>query len=86
MAGDPGSDFELWSPREGTSQGCLMGRELQYVRRKASARCYVGETPIATLERSCPCTESDYQCDFCYERVGEEVLALLALQVQKYKY
>ena len=74
MAGDPGSDFELWSPKEsnGKTRGCLLGRELQYVRRKAGARCYVGETPIATLERSCPCTESDYQCDFCYERVGED--------------
>ena len=41
---------------------------------------------LIPLERSCECTESDYQCDFCYERVGEEVRTLLALRVQKYKY
>ena len=29
---------------------------------------------VIPLQRSCECTESDYQCDFCYERVGQEVL------------
>jgi len=45
MAGDPGSDFELWSPKGDVSSlsdskkveqetACLLGRQINYVRRK----------------------------------------------------
>ena len=30
---------------------------------------------MATVERSCACAASDYQCDFCFERVGEDAAA-----------
>ena len=75
MAGDPGSDFELWSPG-GRASECLLGRRVDYVRRKPRARCFVGREPLATIERSCACSASDYQCDFCFERVGEDAAAL----------
>ena len=71
MAGDPGSDFQLWSLHDSAAArsagakdggkgdsldaqegvGCVLGRKVDYVRRKPSARCYVGREPIAKLER-----------------------------------
>uniref|UniRef100_A0A7S0EUC9 VPS10 domain-containing protein n=1 Tax=Hanusia phi TaxID=3032 RepID=A0A7S0EUC9_9CRYP len=77
LAGDPGSDFELWRPTGDKQDICVMGRQVDYVRRKPSARCFVGkDNRLSTLVRNCPCQEADYECDFCYERAGEERAAL----------
>ncbi|EKX33425.1 hypothetical protein GUITHDRAFT_120374 [Guillardia theta CCMP2712] len=77
LAGDPGSDFALWRPSGEKQDICVMGRQVDYVRRKTTARCFVGkENRLSTLVRNCPCQEADYECDFCYERAGEKRAAL----------
>lgn len=64
------SDYELWSPSAGPNQeGCLLGHELQYVRRKRSAACFNGEElERVTKVKDCECTELDYECDVGYKR------------------
>lgn len=68
--GQDGSDYELWSPSATDSQdGCLLGHEVQYVRRKRDAVCFNGERMERKHEvRHCACTEKDYECDFGYSR------------------
>jgi hypothetical protein len=57
------ADFEQWSP--GT---CLLGEHVVWSRRKPSAQCHnPTEHRVSKLETPCECTDSDYECDFCYE-------------------
>lgn len=65
-----GSDYELWSPSATDAQdGCLLGHEVQYVRRRRDAVCFNGEKMERNHEvRHCQCTEKDYECDFGYTR------------------
>lgn len=69
-AGEPGSDYEQWSPNDGRAGSkCLMGRAVMYPRRKPESECYNGEElERATSRTHCICTEEDYECDLGYYR------------------
>ncbi|GAA5814583.1 hypothetical protein MFLAVUS_008082 [Mucor flavus] len=68
---DNKSDFEKWFARDITDgPDCLMGHEQMFYRRKADRTCYVGldyQDPVVEL-RNCPCTRSDYECDYNFVR------------------
>lgn len=64
------SDYEYWTPHDDRMEGqCLMGRRVTMVRRKQYAQCFnpVDRVPVQQVSR-CPCTISDYQCDYGYVR------------------
>jgi len=69
------SDYELWSPSDVLSDDntkqCLLGRHMQYTRRKRTADCYnkMDYEPVV-MGSTCPCTLDDYQCDYCYINDG----------------
>ena len=68
-AGREDSDYELWSPNDGRlgGEGCLMGRKVEYVRRKQDSDCFNGEKfERAIFEKNCECTEEDFECDLGY--------------------
>jgi len=73
--GHGGSDFEIWSPRDpagGSESSCVLGRTIQYTRRKQSAKCFNGvERERQTIRDNCPCTKVDFECDMGYEKEGE---------------
>eukprot|EP01126_Amoeba_proteus_P011427 TRINITY_DN14604_c0_g1_i5.p1 TRINITY_DN14604_c0_g1~~TRINITY_DN14604_c0_g1_i5.p1 ORF type:complete len:366 (-),score=77.78 TRINITY_DN14604_c0_g1_i5:188-1285(-) len=65
------SDYEYWIPTDRKNGDCLLGRTTSYVRRKASAICYNPPTfnySTTIVAKNCPCTEEDYECDYCYVR------------------
>jgi len=67
------ADYEWWRPSDGSSDFCLLGREIQFKRRKADAQCFNPDNfETKKITTPCPCTREDYGCDFCYE---EENLA-----------
>jgi len=71
QAGDPSSDYELWSPSDGRPDGskCLLGHQVRYTRRRRAAACFNGEEyERSEFRKTCPCAEEDYECDFGYER------------------
>mmetsp|Transcript_24500 Transcript_24500/g.59046 ORF Transcript_24500/g.59046 Transcript_24500/m.59046 type:complete len:828 (+) Transcript_24500:5-2488(+) len=73
-AGDPGSDYELWSPYDGRQTGgkCLLGHQVRYTRRRRASQCYNGEVyERVEFRKNCPCAEEDYECDFGYERSSD---------------
>ncbi|KAJ2651180.1 vacuolar protein sorting/targeting protein PEP1 [Coemansia sp. RSA 1250] len=76
------SDFELWTPRWGTSRSdapmCVLGAETAYWRRAPTAHCFVGDEfkPVRTRTRTCECSLADFECDegFWRNDYGECVL------------
>ena len=71
IAGEKGSDYELWTPNDGRhgGEGCLLGQHMTYVRRKQDALCYNGEEFEHIFDvRRCACTQDDYRCDIGYYR------------------
>ena len=67
--GSSDSDYEVWSPNDGRSGDCLMGRKVEYVRRKQDAECFNGqEFERPKFIENCECTEEDYECDIGYIR------------------
>ena len=74
LPAEPGaenSDYEVWSPRL-ESGTCLMGRRVEYVRRRQSSECFNGEKfERLQFVENCVCTELDFECDVGYYRVGE---------------
>mmetsp|Transcript_2878 Transcript_2878/g.3209 ORF Transcript_2878/g.3209 Transcript_2878/m.3209 type:complete len:830 (+) Transcript_2878:64-2553(+) len=68
--GSEESDYEKWSPSDSvTTDKCLMGQRVQYIRRKPFRDCYNGPEFNATkyLKVSvCPCSEEDFECDYCF--------------------
>lgn len=63
-------DFEDWHarPESQDDPGCVMGEKQWYRRRKADAKCFVGEKfedPVAQFDE-CPCTNKDFECDYNY--------------------
>ena len=84
MAGDPSSDYELWSPSDGRPDGtkCLLGHQTRYTRRRRAAACFNGEEyERAEFRKNCPCAEDDYECDYGYERAsdGGPCVAIMAV-------
>jgi hypothetical protein len=61
------SDYEVWSPDDGTRTNCTLGQHVSYTRRKADADCF---NPAAfepeVVGSTCPCQESDYECGYCF--------------------
>ena len=73
-AGDPSSDYELWSPSDGRADGnkCLIGHQVRYTRRRRAAQCFNGQQyERAEFRKNCPCAEEDYECDYGYERSSD---------------
>eukprot|EP00300_Choanocystis_sp_HF-7_P006258 c14588_g1_i1.p1 GENE.c14588_g1_i1~~c14588_g1_i1.p1 ORF type:complete len:847 (+),score=204.30 c14588_g1_i1:51-2543(+) len=69
-AGRAQSSYELWSPTDGMSR-CLLGRQVQYTRRKRAEECYNGEVyERQSFVSNCPCTEESFECDAGFERQG----------------
>jgi len=66
-------DYEWWSPSTNysNSQMCLNGEMISYSRRIRERECYNGrDYDIQTQPQPCPCQPQDYECDYCYERMG----------------
>lgn len=72
------SDFETWSPSAGgrftmsgsSGDGCLLGKQTQYTRRKQSSECFNEEQFQHPVEkRNCECTRADYECEMGFIRV-----------------
>jgi hypothetical protein len=56
------SDYEYWSPHDSLDGACLLGRVVNFVRRKSSAMCYHPiETERVTFVKNCTCTPEDYE-------------------------
>jgi len=73
--GQPGSDYELWSPApvEGDDESCQMGSKVAYVRRKRGHKCFNGvEHEGHNQTQVCECTHGDYACAYGYERKGDK--------------
>lgn len=66
--GETKSDYELWSPNDGRSGSeCLLGRKIEYVRRKRDSECYNGELfERGSFKYNCECTKNDFECDIGY--------------------
>ncbi|KAJ7120090.1 Oligoxyloglucan reducing end-specific cellobiohydrolase [Mycena epipterygia] len=62
-------DFEVWYASTPGSE-CVMGYKQQYKRRKPHADCYVSSSIMQPghYGESCPCTDTDYECDYNYIR------------------
>ncbi|KAL0488957.1 vacuolar protein sorting protein VPS10, partial [Acrasis kona] len=71
---DANSDYEIFRPHTYGDQQCLMGRQVDYTRRKADRTCLspssVDFTPSNV--RNCACTKRDYTCDLYYKRDYKE--------------
>jgi len=84
-AGDPSSDYELWSPSDGRADGgkCLLGHQVRYTRRRRAAACFNGEQyERSEFRKTCPCTEEDYECDYGYERTTDTGPCVAVMAVQ----
>lgn len=67
----PDSDYEIWVPNTGYMGSCLMGRNVEYVRRKQEAECFNGEEfERIKFVKNCECTEEDFECDYGFYREG----------------
>jgi len=64
------SDYEKWSPSDGRLSGkCLLGHTVTYTRRKPEKQCFNPQKyERAENYQNCPCTSSDFECDYGYER------------------
>ena len=71
------SDFETWSPSAGgrftvagaSGDGCLLGKQVQYTRRKQSSECFNEEQfQHPADKRSCECSRADYECEMGFIR------------------
>ena len=71
------SDFETWSPTAGgryvsgaSMDGCLLGKQTQFTRRKQSSECFNSEKFEHPVEkRHCECTRADFECEMGFIRV-----------------
>jgi hypothetical protein len=68
-AGQPASDYELWSPHMtgDNEQTCVLGSRVQFARKKDSANCSIPlQRTLLVSSEPCACAPVDYQCDFCF--------------------
>eukprot|EP00698_Gefionella_okellyi_P017147 TRINITY_DN4972_c0_g1_i1.p1 TRINITY_DN4972_c0_g1~~TRINITY_DN4972_c0_g1_i1.p1 ORF type:complete len:769 (+),score=127.86 TRINITY_DN4972_c0_g1_i1:48-2354(+) len=64
------ADFETWRPTGYSANGCLLGREVAFSRRKQNAECFIdSKEPNPVYTDPCVCVDADWECDFGYERV-----------------
>jgi len=67
---DVSKDYETWSPSDlANERSCLMGHNVTYRRRNATAECF---NPVGIDKKlsstNCSCSEEDWECDVNYER------------------
>ncbi|GAA6062486.1 hypothetical protein JCM10212_001859 [Sporobolomyces blumeae] len=78
LANPDRDDFELWTPSESRDEPCLFGMQTFYHRRIRDRNCFVGERlpQPAKIEKHCPCSRQDFECEFNYrlDARGECVL------------
>jgi hypothetical protein len=70
-AGDPESDYELWTPFDGRhgENKCFLGMQTTYIRRKSNKECFNGENLEREIFRQfCACNDMDYECDYGFYR------------------
>ena len=74
-------DYYLWEPRHPLQDSnCLFGHVSTYHRKRHSAHCHNGKTPLPQLHEiksNCSCTRSDYECDYNYEMKPDGSCALV---------
>uniref|UniRef100_A0A8C1UB60 VPS10 domain-containing receptor SorCS2 n=1 Tax=Cyprinus carpio TaxID=7962 RepID=A0A8C1UB60_CYPCA len=62
------SDYVPWDLHD-QGERCLMGVKRVYRKLKPIARCVMGKTySVTTISEPCDCTESDFECDYGFER------------------
>lgn len=56
------TDFEVWTP---FNQTCTFGANVEYLRRKPSRDCFIGDSylDLSPKINTCTCSLSDYDCD-----------------------
>jgi hypothetical protein len=65
----PESDYETWTPNGFVSAHCLLGRRINYIRKKRDAECFNSEEHERwSIQEFCECTEEDWECDFGFFR------------------
>jgi hypothetical protein len=76
------SDFETWSPGMGgrfavsgaSQDGCLLGKQTVYTRRKSSSECFNDEAFQHPVDkRNCECTRADFECEMGFIRMIGEI-------------
>jgi len=81
-AGQPGSDYELWSPSDvgysDVKKECILGAHTTFTRKKREVRCYNPQSyePIVA-STPCECVREDYTCDYCYEIGSNDTCVLV---------
>uniref|UniRef100_A0A8C4R389 PKD domain-containing protein n=1 Tax=Eptatretus burgeri TaxID=7764 RepID=A0A8C4R389_EPTBU len=61
--------YQSWYPHLAGDETCMMGEVRQFRRRKAASLCTNGPGFVKALHTEpCPCSASDYECDYGYER------------------
>jgi hypothetical protein len=72
---DGSGDFEKWYARYNSKgePNCLMGHKQYFWRKKANAKCYVGDLyhEQHASEENCKCAAYDYECDERFMRKNE---------------
>ncbi|CAK6433326.1 unnamed protein product [Pipistrellus nathusii] len=62
-------DYGAWELTDLQGDGCLMGQRRSFRKRKAAAWCVNGRNFTAALTAQvCPCQDSDFLCDYGFER------------------
>ncbi|XP_015417044.1 PREDICTED: VPS10 domain-containing receptor SorCS2 [Myotis davidii] len=62
-------DYSAWDLTNLQGDGCLMGQRRSFRRRKAMSWCVNGRNFTSALTaRVCPCQDSDFLCDYGFER------------------
>uniref|UniRef100_A0A8C5EGB3 VPS10 domain-containing receptor SorCS2 n=1 Tax=Gouania willdenowi TaxID=441366 RepID=A0A8C5EGB3_GOUWI len=63
------SDYESWLLTDLQGEKCIMGQERTFRKRKDTSFCIKGKSYTSTLtNKSCQCTEKDFNCDYGFER------------------
>uniref|UniRef100_H3AHG6 Sortilin related VPS10 domain containing receptor 1 n=1 Tax=Latimeria chalumnae TaxID=7897 RepID=H3AHG6_LATCH len=61
-------DYQKWQLHN-QDEPCIMGEKRTYKKRRPGAWCMLGKASAETVtSESCVCTESDFECDYGYER------------------
>ncbi|KAL2102363.1 hypothetical protein ACEWY4_001531 [Coilia grayii] len=61
-------DYQTWH-LQNQGETCLMGVKRIYRKLKSVARCVMGKAhSVTVISEPCDCTESDFECDYGYER------------------
>uniref|UniRef100_W5N2A0 Sortilin related VPS10 domain containing receptor 1 n=1 Tax=Lepisosteus oculatus TaxID=7918 RepID=W5N2A0_LEPOC len=64
------ADYQTWHLHN-QGEPCIMGVKRIYRKLKPTARCVMGKDYSVTMtSEPCLCTESDFECDYGYERRG----------------